>query len=786
MKHFIKIIALISALCLVLGAFSGCSSTEETTVEEYNADNYEIVNEESGVIAENENFVLNWTKSSVVNGMEIPRAIITVKSKKDGKVWSTTPKEYFDKAPAVDEWGDSLLSTAGEINSPLTFDALLGQQVLSYDAYNGSIMNGRFSSEKIENGISVTFYFDEIGVIITVDYYLEDGAFKVKVDPQKIKALSVDGAVQKIVSVSPAPFMCSTQNKVSGSTDSYMVIPSGQGALMYNDQRSDGVAREFKGEVYGEDLNFEEYDDADNDTPITMPFYGIKDGNSALCAIIEQGAETCSVSARSGDALLAPVAKAGAKGEYGFSNVWASYNTIANHTVYGQSQFYHIYNDRSEPNINPMVVGYYPLANDQANYTGIAKRYQQYLVEKEGLKKSQDNSLLTVKLYGAYVEDELFVGIPYKKNVALTTFEEATTIIDELKGISGGSIIADMYAYGEDGLAANQLAGGYTFDDVCGGEDQLEAFLDYTNKNSVKTFFNFDIINMYESGGGYSISDDTALNLNGAPAAVYSFKRNTRIRNKIADGGRVGALISREKIDDAALDAVELADEYGITGIAFDTLGNSCYSDYIELEDQEKIYKYSKCNNMGNDVKKVISSVKENSKTVMIDGAFAYAAVNADIITGAPTITYNSNSFDLDVPLYQIVFQGYKANSVAPINTANNSRKQFLKAVETGSGLSFDLMANYYRDVRKESTVGLQAMLYEDNKAKIEAYVSESKDYLTSVAGASILSHSVVAKDVAKTVFDNGVTVYVNYSDKDYKSDIGTVKAMGFLSKEWN
>ena len=78
---------------------------------------------------------------------------------------------------------------------------------------------------------------------------------------------------------------------------------------------------------------------------------------------------------------------------------------------------------------------------------------------------------------------------------------------------------------------------------------------------------------------------------------------------------------------------------------------------------------------------------------------------------------------------------------------------------------------------------GLHAALYSDNVKFIEECINESKTFLTSVAGATIVNHSYVTKNVTKTVFDNGVSVYVNYGDTDYKSDIGVVKAQGFLNK---
>lgn len=805
MKHLIKIIALISALCLVLGMLGGCSGVK-TELKDYNeiTENRSLENLDNGVVAENDYFKMVWNQTSKgTDGQDYPRAAIEFISKKDGSVWSTTPKDYYDTTDPSIIYGNGL------INSSLIITVRNGEQTFYYDAYENAITAGTFSSVKCadKNGITVTYYFDAVGIVASVDYYLEDDGFKVGIDPKNINSYVVGtedlnmevhnadlaDAAQKVVSVTPAPFVCSTQNTTAGSKDSYLVVPSGSGTLMYTDLRSDKIAREFGdyktkpentvGLVYGEDATVDKYNNPRNDTPITMPFYGIKKGNNALCAIIEQSAEACKITASAGDPELGKDMFATVPSN-GYSYIAATYNVLGYNTVYNQGTWRLQYNDYVDQNITPLVIGYYPLSGDQASYTGMAKRYQKYLVDKENLKKSQDNSLLNVKFYGSFVQDELFAGIPYEDEVVLTSYDEATEILGELKKISGGSLTATMQAFGDGGINANGLAGGYSLTGVLGNKTALNNFVEYTKSNGIKTFFSFDTIKFYESGNGYSTKTDVALNVNGVPAPYYDFLNSTRDRHARTKGGKVGALISREMLFNSTADAVALADKFGISGIAFDTLGNLCYSDYDTVEDGEKtVYKNPWRNNMANDVKKITADVQKNSKTVLMDGAYSYAAVAADIIINTPTNSTGANSFDLDVPLYQIVFQGYRSNSVGAINVATNPRTQFLKAIESGSGLSFELINNYYQELRKQNMRGLHAALYEDNAKLIEQYVNEGKTFLTSVAGATIINHQYLTKNVAKTVFDNGVTVIVNFGDTDYASELGTVKAKGFLNK---
>lgn len=750
MKHLIKIIALISALCLVLGALSGCGngSTASATYEEITADVSKV---ESGVIAENDYYSMEWNKD---------RAAIIVTSKADGSVWSTTPYDYLCNT-TVDN-----IAEKEDINSSLSVTVLKGDNPFEFYASTASVASGRFKAEKIDNGISITYYFDEVKVFATVDYYLEDNGFKLKVDNKKIKSFT-DSRISKIT---PAPFMCATKNTAAGDRDSYFVIPSGSGSLMYLDERADGIARTYSADFYGRDYSVELYNEDANATPMTMPFYGMKRGAESVCAIIESGAESSMLNVRAGDV------------QGGYSYINASYYTVGYNNVYSSTTTRVRYN-YTEPGLEPLVIGYYTLSSN-AGYTEMAKRYQKYLVDKKGMKESQDNSLLTVELIGSYVEDDLFLGLPTNKKVSLTTYNEAQQILTELNEMAEGGIIADMYGYGDGGINADKLAAGYKLTGVVGNKDDLTSFVNFAKDSSIKTFFNFDTVLFYGSGNGFSVKKDSAVSVNGIPAPVHQFWYSTRVRYIKNQGGRVGALISRDSLAEATLKTVDLADEYGITGLAYNTLGNIAYSDYVPSDENKDHGKYPLKARMGLDVSKIITDIKANSKTVMIDGAYDYAAVAADIITGCPTISDQSTVFDKDIPLYQIVFQGYKSNSVESINTSVNRRTQFLKAIETGSGLSFTLMANYYNELRKQYDRGLNASLYEDNKEFIKSCIDESKAYLASVAGETINSHEYITDVVTKTVFSNGVTVYVNFSDADYSAeDIGTVKANSFLTK---
>ena len=69
---------------------------------------------------------------------------------------------------------------------------------------------------------------------------------------------------------------------------------------------------------------------------------------------------------------------------------------------------------------------------------------------------------------------------------------------------------------------------------------------------------------------------------------------------------------------------------------------------------------------------------------------------------------------------------------------------------------------------------------YNSNKDDINNYFAEAKDFLNSVSGVSVKSYDILAKGVSKTVFENGVVVFVNETVKDIVYEDILVKSMSF------
>ena len=171
----------------------------------------------SQTVASNDNFSLKW---------DCEKCCVLLEQKLTGKVWSTIPYDFYPSE-----------ETHEDMNSPIYIQYVDNVSMVSITekGFTDCMQKGRVASRQIEDGVEVTYYFDGSGISVPVQYCLRDEALSVTVDFAK----ATEGE-KRLLSVSVAPFLCSAANSEG---DSYLVVPSGSGALMYLDERAEGTRR---------------------------------------------------------------------------------------------------------------------------------------------------------------------------------------------------------------------------------------------------------------------------------------------------------------------------------------------------------------------------------------------------------------------------------------------------------------------------------------------------------------------------------------------------------------
>ena len=131
-----------------------------------------------------------------------------------------------------------------------------------------------------------------------------------------------------------------------------------------------------------------------------------------------------------------------------------------------------------------------------------------------------------------------------------------------------------------------------------------------------------------------------------------------------------------------------------------------------------------------------------------------------------------------------MVFKGSVPITVSSINLSANPKETLLKAVESGSGLGYTVIDGWDSAILNSDNPYFYNAVYGDLKNEIYTNVKALTNYYNSISGQRITSHTVLESGLRETVFENGVVVYVNYTDKAISSPAGEVNAGDYLITE--
>ncbi len=694
----------------------------------------------SGIIANNDTLSLEWD-----NG----KYCLLLRQNNSDKIWSTLPYDVYQKG-----------ETDEDMSSPIYIEYIDNNSMVRVvsKGYTDSVANNRVASRIIDNGIELTYYFDNADISVPIQYRLKDDALEVTVDFEHIEE-----GQHRLLSVSVAPFLCSAQNQ---SENSYIVLPSGSGALMYLDERAEGT-RTWSGEIYGTDPARLLPESLSSEETVRLALFGIKEGEDALLAIVEEGREAAVVTASAGDART------------GYSNAYVSfyargYDVLESAQNMSQRDMY-----RTEENISidKATISFYPFSGEDADYTGMASFYQNYLIEAGMKEEEADEKSYALYIVGGGEITELFLGVPFAKTKALTTFSDAETILRELTEETGTAPAVQLKGFGESGLDIGKLAGGFKFSKVFGSDSQRLTLEDYCNTENIPLFTDFDLVYFSTSGSGYNTLLDVAKSASMRRATQYYKHKALWSYSSYLGDSDTYYMLKRDKLQSAVDKLEKLIEKKGVSAISLSTLGQTAYSDYSNE-------KYSVGGESVEDTQKYLLQLSQSNRKVATESANDYAAAFSDSVFETPLGNGGYTSLDVSIPLYQMIFKGYVSLYATAINTASNFDKSLMLAVQSGTSLGFSVVGEYNLEFSETEHTDLNASSYVGNKQDIVDAVLKCTDYYEAIQGQTITKYEFVSENVTKTSFSNGVVVYANHSDKSVQTPLGELSAYGFSYAE--
>ena len=739
-----KILIILScvALCLTLTACdTGFGSLKYTEVSGSDIPS-------DAVIAQNSKYILELNK-------DIMGIVLT--DIETNEKWSSTPISDSEE-PVLDEFGLPVRNHP-YVESILSVECknFVSDEVNTYYSYNDAVKSGNVTHEIIDDGIILNYYFAESKVMIPLECKLTENGVKLSVDPKKIQEED-----DKVISLTIAPFFCGIKNDTE---DSYLFIPSGSGALMSTNTISD-QGNSYSAQMYGYDPAIDEVASVATTEAIRLNVFGSKAGEKGVCAIVDGSEGSALINATSGST------------NFGYSSCYASFQMrgYTNHVaeLYSYEKVENIVYSKKMIK-KPVSVTFYPLVGDKADYSGMAEVYRNYLIDN-GMNKTEEDVSLSVRIIGGAEMTESFVGIPYKTVYPTTTLTAAENIINDIKKNYGDKFAVQLKGFGESGVDIGKIAGNYTVSNKVGSTSQLQKLFNSCKKENIDLYFDFDIVRFNTNASGISKFFDSITNAGGQKATQYYY--DIAVRDKKLDTAY--NLLSPAKFTEIYSKLYKNIQKLNISGVSLDTLSSVAYSDYIDNENSDF---YSK-NAYSYIAGLVIDGLKSKENRYLASSANVYSAMRADIITEAPISSEKNNIFLCDIPFYQMVFKGSVPITVKSVNLTTDSNLAVLKAVESGSGLSYTLIDSWDSSLINSDSPYFYNSVYSEIKKDMFKTSKSLSDYYNKISGKSITDHIIHETGLRETVFENGVHVYVNYTDSTLETPAGQLPPYEYFITE--
>ncbi|MBO5198888.1 MAG: hypothetical protein J6B85_10280 [Lachnospiraceae bacterium] len=631
----------------------------------------------------------------------------------------------------------------------------LGRETLELTANSAQacVSLGGLNYELIENGIRFVYEFPNLAFRIPVQYTLSGNYLAVEILNSEIEELWPDRYL--LLEVELLPFFGAGGIEDEG----YAFVPDGSGALMYYNNGKQ-TSMQYAETIYGRDAVVPEETAPYAVEQIAMPVFGLKTNESALFAIITSGE------------ALGQINAVPSKKISGYNQAYSTMKYRDSDITGGSySKTLDIYTDPFSE--EPYRIEYYMLEDEEADYSGMARLYRSWLIENGRLNDSEltKEPYFMVNLYGAISVEKYVMGIKKPVITALTTYQDVIDIVKQLKENGIDHIMINYIGAMKGGLDT-KVMDSFQVEPELGSKKDFERMLEYLEQEQVVLFVEEDPINLHENGNGYQKNRDSIMTFWEKYAYQYYYSLNLGKMDPLTRW----TLLKPNRAADAANAYFASAGKNGLTGYSAAELGQLLYSDYDE---KNPVYREESLSVW----ESILKSAAENFEYVMVEGENAYVLPYVDVVRDVAIDFSNYDVLDESVPFYQMVVKGSVVMGASSLNLSGDYHYRFLKALETGCSLSYTWIAG---DVTQFVDTVYNDMMSTSFDYWLEVAAGQytsAKELLEQTSDSAIMSHRKLADNVFETTYENGIRVYVNYSEEDYQYGELLIPARGYASE---
>jgi hypothetical protein len=403
---------------------------------------------------------------------------------------------------------------------------------------------------------------------------------------------------------------------------------------------------------------------------------------------------------------------------------------------------------QKQTNAFDAVMHYRFLTGDAANYVGMARSYQQYLVNAGSLRKytaTNPNIGIRLEFLGGDWEEVLF----WHRFVSMTTISQMRNILDELQ-IPNPQVIY----YGWQPLGASSMPPtSLHLESALGSLDDLRSLAEKITADGGNFSLYLDPQAALWEEAGYSARDDLAMAITGISLEGYS-RFPTYYFTLESLRLRYTAL------------ANEIAGQPNI-GLALNSIGSTLYSDFRQGQTLNRDAAIAAYQALFTGSSLRFGFYRPN------DYLFGFAQAYYDMPLSDNGYIYTSEA----VPFLPAVLAGYLPYYGIPINFSSDLQEDLLRHVD------FGIYPSYF--LTHEATANMlntpSAWIYTSSYAQWGEQIRQTYDWmnklLSPVRGQEIVARQKLAEGVYATTYANGRQIIVNYTEHPFVRDGINVEA---------
>jgi len=535
--------------------------------------------------------------------------------------------------------------------------------------------------------------------------------------------------------------------------DGYIFVPDGSGGII--DLQTDSRFS-FETGLFGIDNTYRYVSFPGFVQQAVLPVFGLRNGDDAFLAIIEEGAASATIRAVPAEGNVMRTSHVHA----GFvirdlESIDMSARTTGTHAVRSFA---------AERTGSDISLYFLLLDGENANYSGMARAYRDIIfanrlpIRYRNPQASEDIPFF-IDSIGAINRQVRVLGFPVRRNVAVTSYTQAAHIVETFNAAGIDHVVFRYQGWSNGGFNNSYFSRSIRFISALGGRRGFSEMQERMDNNSARFFPDMDFwyAHRLRTGSGFSRMNDMARHLVGFNAFRHEFWLDTltsdgRLRQFILSPTFVVGFVQR---------FVSNLLDLGVSGISVASLGSDVNSDF---RTDRLVTRPEAANN----VTDAFRHISAEGLNVASSYGNAFVLPYVDVLFDVPMTDSGFNSVTRRVPFLQIVLSGYVEFTSGPINLSQDSETYLLRAAEMGAGIRYTL--NYSHDTIFQNTE-ITNMFSTHYATWVEAATQQYErlnNVLRYVRFQRIHEHNRLATRIYETVYECGGRVVVNYTTYDF------------------